>query len=131
MNKRRTMFDRLRKPRSAQELLVARLTFLVVVTLLLDLAFALVFLLVERGVAGTEVSNYGDALFWATSQLTTVSSSIRNPLTPAGRFVAVGMDLLAVGFVSVLISTITSHLHIVSLPKVKHFRKRDEDPAAG
>ena len=50
----------------------------------------------ERHAKGTEVKSLGDALFFTTVQLLTVSSQLKNPLTSAGRVVDVVLELWAV-----------------------------------
>ena len=50
----------------------------------------------ERHTHGTEVKTFGDALFFTTVQLLTVSSQLKNPLTGAGRVVDVVLELWAV-----------------------------------
>ncbi len=50
----------------------------------------------ERHAVGTEVHTFGDALFFTTVQLLTVSSQLRNPLTAGGRVVDVVLELWAV-----------------------------------
>jgi hypothetical protein len=52
--------------------------------------------LFERHAKGTDIHTFGDALFFTTVQLLTVSSQIRNPLTPAGRIVDVALEIWAV-----------------------------------
>jgi hypothetical protein len=116
--------DRLRYPHTPRELLVARLTLVSVVVIAIDLVAAFVFYLLERDATGTEVTNYEQAFFWTSSQLTSVSSSIRNPITTGGHFLAIGIDVIAVGVVTVLVATIVQHLHIVSPRREEYFRQR-------
>lgn len=124
MRKRRTLLKRLEQPHSPEELLVTRLTLLAIATVLLDVAAAVLFYAFEKDVAETDIHSFGDALFWTTSQLTTISSSIRNPVSGAGQILAVGIDLLAISVIALLVSTITNHFHLVSPRKERYFRKR-------
>ena len=96
----------LREPRSANELLLARLTVLVILTVILVLADAFVFYRLERNAPGSEVTTYGDALFWTSSQITTISSSLANPISTGGRILAVLTDLVSIAMVSLLFGTI-------------------------
>ena len=114
----------LRNPRTPNELLVARLTLVTLVVIAIDVVSAFFFYLLEHDASGTEVRNYEQAFFWTTSQLTSVSSSIRNPLTTGGHILAIGIDVIAVGVVTVLVATIAQHLHIVSPPREAYFRQR-------
>ena len=52
----------------------------------------------ERDVSNTEITSLGDALFFTTVQLLTVSSQIRNPFSTWGRIVDVGLELWGVLF---------------------------------
>ena len=40
-------------------------------------------LMFEHNAQRSEIANVGDALFWTTAQLLTVSSQLKNPVTPA------------------------------------------------
>jgi len=114
----------LREPRTPSELLVARLTLVTLAVIAVDLVAAFFFYLLERGASGSEVTNYEQSVFWTTSQLTSVSSSLRNPITTGGHVLAIGIDVIAVGVVTVLVATIVQHLHIVSPPRAEYFRER-------
>src|SRR5207244_796906 len=83
-----------------------------------DLLVSFGFYLLERDAAGTEIRSYADALFWTSSQITTVSSSLTNPITAGGRWLAVVTDFVAVATVSLLFGTIAQHIHVVS-PKAR------------
>jgi len=50
----------------------------------------------ERHAKGTAIHTLGDALFFTTVQLLTVSSQIPNPFTPGGRVVDVLLEVWAV-----------------------------------
>jgi hypothetical protein len=45
---------------------------------------------------GTEVQSVGQAFFFTTVQLLTVSSQLKNPITPAGRALDIALELWAV-----------------------------------
>jgi voltage-gated potassium channel len=76
--------------------LLARLAIVVGATAVIDLAGTLAIYLLERHTRGTEVHGFGDALFFTTVQLLTVSSQLRNPLTAWGRIVDVALEVWAV-----------------------------------
>jgi hypothetical protein len=76
--------------------LLARLTLIVLATVVLDLLAAGTMYLLERHAKGTEIKTFGQAVFFTTVQLLTVSSQIKNPLTPAGRIIDIGLELWAV-----------------------------------
>ena len=76
--------------------LVARLLIVLAATVALDVAGTTAIYFLERHTKGTEIASVGDAFFFSTVQLLTVSSQIKNPLTPWGRVVDVLLELWAV-----------------------------------
>jgi hypothetical protein len=76
--------------------LLSRLALVLTTTVVLDACGTLAIYFLERHARGTEVHSLGDALFFTTVQLLTVSSQLKNPLTPAGRVVDVVLELWAV-----------------------------------
>ena len=76
--------------------LLARLALVVAATVMVDIAGTVAIYFLERHAKGTEIKSVGDALFFTTVQLLTVSSQIKNPLTGWGRVVDVGLELWAV-----------------------------------
>jgi hypothetical protein len=76
--------------------LIARLTIALTVTLVIDLVCTVLVWRFERHAHGTEIHDFGDALFFSTVQLLTVSSQLKNPLTTAGRIVDVALEVWAV-----------------------------------
>jgi voltage-gated potassium channel len=76
--------------------LVARLLIVLAGTALLDALGTLAIYLLERHAAGSDVHTVGQALFFTTVQLLTVSSQLRNPVTPWGRVVDVVLEVWAV-----------------------------------
>jgi hypothetical protein len=75
--------------------LVARLTIAMAITLAIDAVSAILVWRFERNAPGTEIHGFGDALFFSTVQLLTVSSQLKNPLTTAGRIVDVVLEIWA------------------------------------
>jgi voltage-gated potassium channel len=75
--------------------LVARIIIALFITLCVDFVCAILVWRLERHAQGTEVHGFGDALFFATVQLLTVSSQLKNPVTTAGRVVDVVLELWA------------------------------------
>jgi hypothetical protein len=76
--------------------LLARLSLIVIATAAIDLVAALAMYLLERHTQGTEIKTFGQAAFFTTVQLLTVSSQIKNPLTPPGRLIDIALELWAV-----------------------------------
>jgi hypothetical protein len=76
--------------------LLARLSIALGLTLVIDVVGAILVLITERHARGTEIHGFGDAIFFSTVQLLTISSQLRNPLTAAGRVVDVGLQVWAI-----------------------------------
>jgi hypothetical protein len=73
--------------------LLARIVLALALTLVVDAVASVLMWAFERGRG--DIHGFGDAVFFATVQLLTVSSQIRNPLTAAGRIVDVVLELWA------------------------------------
>jgi drug/metabolite transporter (DMT)-like permease len=76
--------------------LLARLGLVVIASVLVDAAGTVAIYYLERHAKQTEVKSFGQALFFTTVQLLTVSSQIKNPVTPWGRAVDIVLELWAV-----------------------------------
>jgi len=86
------------------------LTAIAFATLGVDVVCALVALLVERHSPETDVQTFGSALFWTSTQLLTVSSSIKNPISTGGRILDVFMEIWAITVIATLAGAIGSFL---------------------
>jgi hypothetical protein len=76
--------------------LVSRLLLVLFLTAVIDgIGTALVYSF-ERNVTQTDIHTFFDAFFFTTVQLLTVSSQIKNPLSPAGRVVDIFLEIWAV-----------------------------------
>jgi len=87
-----------------------RLVALAVITVGVDLICALLALLFEHGGKQTQVMTFGSAIFWTSTQLLTVSSSIQNPVSTAGRILDVAMEVYAITVVAGLAGSLGSFL---------------------
>lgn len=92
------------------------------VSVLIDLVAAFFILLFERGAVGTKITNYGDAIFWTSTQLLTVSSQLPNPLTPGGRILDVALQAYAITVVAAMAGLFGAFFHR---------RGHERDEAAG
>jgi hypothetical protein len=86
------------------------LTVIVIATIGVDLVFASLAFLLERTAAQTELKTFGSALFWTTTQLLTVSSSLKNPISAGGRVLDVLMEIYAITVIATLAGAIGSFL---------------------
>jgi voltage-gated potassium channel len=89
-------FTRLRTVGEHHRRLAARIALVVSATLLLDLVGSVAMFYAERHAHGTQIRTIGQSLFFCTTQLLTVSSSLTNPLTPLGRLIDALLELWAV-----------------------------------
>jgi hypothetical protein len=76
--------------------LFARLALVVMATAVIDAVGAVAIYFLERHAHGTDVKTFGDAVFFSTVQVLTVSSSLRNPVTGWGQVVDVALEVWAV-----------------------------------
>ena len=65
----------------------------------------------EHGANGSEIANVGDAIFWTTCQLLTVSSQMQVPLSTGGRIVDVFLELYAITVVTTLAGSWGAFFH--------------------
>jgi hypothetical protein len=79
--------------------LLARLSIVLAVSLLFDLVCTALVWHFERHARGTEIHGFGDALFFSTVQILTISSQLKNPLTTAGRLVDVALEIWGIGVI--------------------------------
>jgi hypothetical protein len=86
------------------------LTVVLIVTVGIDLIFAGLAFVFERHSAQTEVKTFGGALFWTTTQLLTVSSSLKNPISTGGRILDVLMEIYAITVIATLAGSVGTFL---------------------
>ena len=83
---------------------------IIAATVGVDLLCAVAALLLERHSQQTEVKTFGSAAFWTTTQLLTVSSQIKNPISAGGRILDVFMEIYAITVIATLAGAIGSFL---------------------
>jgi hypothetical protein len=98
----REIRDVLRAETTTHLHLRSRLVFVVGATILVDAAASVLILLFERHAHGTDITNLGDALFWTSTQLLTVSSQLPNPISTPARVLDVFLQAYAISVVAVL-----------------------------
>src|ERR1039457_6952798 len=86
------------------------LVTMIVWTAGIDLFCAIAPLLLERHSQQTEITTFGSAVFWTTTQLLTVSSQIKNPISVGGRVLDVFMEIYAITVIAALAGAFGSFL---------------------
>jgi voltage-gated potassium channel len=69
---------------------------------------ALAVLDAEQDAPGANITTFGDALWWASTTVTTVGYGDRYPVTTEGRLVAVGLMLAGIGLVGAVTASVTA-----------------------
>lgn len=78
------------------------LTVIVLATLGVDLICAVLAYFLERHAAGSEIKTVGSAFFWTSTQLLTVSSSLKDPISFGGRVLDIFMEAYAITVIAAL-----------------------------
>jgi hypothetical protein len=82
--------------------LLARVVIAAGLSVVVDVVGALLAWQFESGVKGSDIHGIGDAFFFVTVQLLTISSSLKNPVTAAGKILDVALEGWAVFVVTAL-----------------------------
>jgi hypothetical protein len=101
-----------------------RIIAIVFFTAVVDLIASVAILFLERNADRTEITNFGDSIFWVTTQLLTVSSQLHNPITPGGRVIDVFLQVIAISVVASLAGSFAAFFH-------RRGRERDAEAAEG
>jgi hypothetical protein len=88
-----------------------RIVAVTAVSVVVNLVCAVLVFLFERHAPGSDVKSIGSALFFSSTQLLTVSSSMTNPLTTAGRILDVAMEAYAITVVASLAGMFGAFFH--------------------
>jgi voltage-gated potassium channel len=92
----RDELGRLRVVEERHRRLGSRVALLALATAFVDVCGAVAMYALESRSQGSQIHTFGQALFFATVQVVTVSSSLANPVTPAGRVVDVVLEVWGV-----------------------------------
>jgi voltage-gated potassium channel len=76
--------------------LVARMAIAFGLSLVVDAVASVLMWQWESGIKGSDIHSFGDALFFVTVQILTVSSQLKNPVTTAGKVVDVILEVWAI-----------------------------------
>jgi hypothetical protein len=89
----------------------SRLGSLLAASVALDLVASVVIYFAEQGQSGTGIRTFGDALFWTSTQLLTVSSNLSNPLSTPARILDVALQVWAISIVAILAGSFGAFFH--------------------
>jgi len=93
------------------QFLRARLTLLIVLTLVVDAVGTVLMYWFEAGAKGSDFDDLGGALFWVTAQLTTVSSQMANPVTTPGRVLDILLEVWSISVVATAAGSLAAFFH--------------------
>lgn len=88
--------------------LLARVTIAFSLSVVVDAVCAALMWSYESGLKGSSIHGFGDALFFSTVQILTVSSSLKNPVTNAGQVVDTVLELWAVFVITAVAGSFAS-----------------------
>jgi hypothetical protein len=106
----REVYDVARAATATHRRLRDHLTAIAMATIAVDVICALAGFLLERNAKETEIKTIGSAVFWTTTQLLTVSSQIKNPISAGGRILDVFMEIWAITVIATLAGAMGSFL---------------------
>ncbi len=87
-----------------------RLVAIAVATIGFDVVCAVLAFVFEHQQTQTQIKSLGSALFWTTTQLLTVSSSVENPISFPGRVLDVVMEIYAITVIASLAGALGAFL---------------------
>ena len=88
--------------------LLARIMLAFCLSVVVDLAGGLLMWVLESGKKGSDLHGFGDALFFSTVQLLTISSSLKNPITSGGKVMDIALEFWAILVVTALAGSFAS-----------------------
>ena len=88
--------------------LLARVIIAVCLSAVVDAVCATLMWAYESGLKGSSIHGFGDAVFFSTAQIVTVSSSYANPLTNGGQIVDVVLELWGIFVVTAIAGSFAS-----------------------
>jgi hypothetical protein len=95
----------------AHQHLRSRIAFAFLATLAFDAGASLLIFVFERHASGTKITNIGDALFWTSTQLLTVSSQLPNPISTPARVLDIFLQAWAISVVAILAGSFGAFFH--------------------
>jgi hypothetical protein len=102
--------DVLRASTATHRRLRDRVAGIVLATIGIDIVCGVLGFVFEHGEPQTQIRTIGGALFWTSTQLLTVSSSLANPVSAGGRILDVLMEAYAITVVASLAGAVGAFL---------------------
>ena len=99
---------RLRKWEERHRRLAARILIAAGLTVIVDAIASVLVWHWESGIKGSDLHGFGDAVFFVTVQILTVSSNLKNPVTHAGKVIDVVLELWAIFIVTAVAGSFSS-----------------------
>jgi hypothetical protein len=93
------------------EHLRGRLLFLLLATVVVAAVGSVLIFLFERHADGTQITNFGDSVFWTSTQLLTVSSQLPNPISTPARVLDIFLQAYAISVVAILAGSFGAFFH--------------------
>ena len=87
-----------------------RIARVVVATLLVDVVGTTLMYVLEHGKRGSDIGSVFQGFFWVTTQLLTVSSQMKNPVTTGGRVVDMLLEAWAITVVAAVAGSFAAFL---------------------
>jgi hypothetical protein len=88
--------------------LLARVIIAFCLSAVVDVVCAVLMWSYESGLKGSDIHGFGDAFFFSTVQIVTVSSSLKNPVTSAGQVVDVVLEFWGIFVVTAVAGSFAS-----------------------
>ena len=88
--------------------LLARVIIALCLSVVVDLVCSTLMWSYESGLQGSNIHGFGDAVFFSTAQIVTVSSSYKNPVTNAGQIVDVVIEVWGIFVVTAIAGSFAS-----------------------
>ena len=88
--------------------LLSRIIIAVCLSAIVDAVCGILMWVFESGLKQSDIHGFGDALFFSTVQILTVSSSLTNPVTRAGQVVDVILEVWAIFVVTAVAGSFAS-----------------------
>jgi hypothetical protein len=88
--------------------LLARVIIALCLSVVVDLVCSTLMWSYESGLQDSSIHGFGDAFFFSTTQIVTVSSSYKNPVTNAGQIVDVVIEVWGIFVVTAIAGSFAS-----------------------